>query len=152
MKFALDTPAGGDIDRVTRFSGWCLTDVGQPVEQIVLPVENVVATLLERTPRCDLADHADPGHYFNMTEDGLKRVFAGFEIEEHGVLVHLYPSQSLRRQLEQALPYIAEGKWKHMLSNLMRELQADGAALDTALGPIGRRNLAAGVYLLGRKQ
>ena len=38
MRFALDTPAGCELDRVTRFSGWCLTDDGLPVDCLWLRV------------------------------------------------------------------------------------------------------------------
>jgi len=95
--------------------------------------------------------HADPGHYFNMTGEAVRRVFSAFAIDECGVLVHQHPSQSLRMQLEQALAYMRDGEWKQRLQQLMQCLQSDAPALDNALGPIGRRNLAAGVYILGRK-
>ena len=94
--------------------------------------------------------HADPGHYFNMTLQGLLRTFSGFEIDESGVLSHHVPSQSLRMQLDHVLPYMQDGEWKRTLSALLGRLVSDGAALDDAMGPIGRRILAAGVYFRGR--
>jgi hypothetical protein len=54
MRFALDTPAGRDVDRVTRFSGWCLTDAGLPVDGLWLRVNGIDAVQLERLPRLDL--------------------------------------------------------------------------------------------------
>jgi len=94
--------------------------------------------------------HADPGHYFNMTLQGLLRTFSGFEIDESGVLSHHVPSESLRMQLDHVLPYMQDGEWKRTLSALLGRLVSDGAALDDAMGPIGRRILAAGVYFRGR--
>lgn len=95
--------------------------------------------------------HADPGHYFNMTLEGLMRTFVAFEIDESGVLPHHLPSQSLRMQLDHALPHMCDGDWKRALTRLLGRLHADGEALDEALGPVGRRTLAAGVYFRGRK-
>jgi hypothetical protein len=94
--------------------------------------------------------HADPGHYFNMTLQGLLRTFSGFEVDECGVLPHHVPSQSLRMQLNHVLPYMQEGEWKRILSGWLEQLASGGAALDDALGPIGRRTLAAGVFIRGR--
>jgi ubiquinone/menaquinone biosynthesis C-methylase UbiE len=94
--------------------------------------------------------HADPGHYFNMTLQGLLRTFSGVEIDECGVLPHHVPSQSLRMQLDHILPYMQDGEWKKNLSALLAQLVSDGAALDDAMGPIGRRILAAGVFIRGR--
>ena len=94
--------------------------------------------------------HADPGHYFNMTLQGLLRTFSGFEVDECGVLPHHVPSQSLRMQLDHILPYMQDGEWKRTLSALLAQLASDGAALDDAMGPIGRRILAAGVFIRGR--
>jgi len=94
--------------------------------------------------------HADPGHYFNMTLQGLLRTFSGFEIDESGVLSHHVPSESLRMQLDHVLPYMQDGEWKRTLSALLARVVSDGAALDDAMGPIGRRILAAGVYFRGR--
>ena len=94
--------------------------------------------------------HADPGHYFNMTLQGLLRTFSGFEVDECGVLPHHVPSQSLRMQLNHVLPYMQEGEWKRILSGWLAQLASGGAALDDALGPIGRRTLAAGVFIRGR--
>ena len=54
MKFALDTPAERDVDQITRFSGWCLTDAGMPAERVFLRVDGLAAAQLERTPRWDL--------------------------------------------------------------------------------------------------
>lgn len=96
--------------------------------------------------------HADPGHYFNMTLQGLLRTFAGFEIDDCGVLPHHLPSNSLRMQLNHVLPYMQEGEWKQTLQGWLEQLTAGGAALDDALGPIGRRTLAAGVFIRGRNR
>ena len=95
--------------------------------------------------------HADPGHYFNMTIQGLLRTFAAFEIDDRGVLPHHMPSQSLRMQLDHVLPYMQDSEWKRTLEEWLARLRADGAGLDIALGPIGRRTLAAGVFIRGRK-
>jgi SAM-dependent methyltransferase len=54
MRFTLDTPAGRDVDRVTRFSGWCLTAAGQPVNRIFLRANGLAAAQMERSPRWDL--------------------------------------------------------------------------------------------------
>jgi len=95
--------------------------------------------------------HADPGHYFNMTLEGLRRVFARFAIDAGGVLPHQYPSFALRMQIGHALPYMRDGEWKQALQAFMDRVREGGAELDAALGPIGRRTLAAGVYIRGRK-
>ena len=95
--------------------------------------------------------HADPGHFYNMTLEGVQQTFASFTIEKCGVMEHHFPSHSLRMQLNNVLPYMRDGKWKQTFGEVLQQLNADGAGLDTALGPIGRRNLAAGVYVLGRK-
>jgi len=94
--------------------------------------------------------HADPGHYFNMTLQGLLRTFAGFAIDDCGVLPHHLPSNSLRMQLNHVLPYMQEGEWKQTLQEWLARLTAGAAALDAALGPIGHRTLAAGVFIRGR--
>ena len=95
--------------------------------------------------------HADPGHYFNMTIQGLLRTFAAFEIDERGVLPHHLPSQSLRMQFDHVLPYMRDSPWKRTLEEWLARLRSDGAGLDEALGPIGRRTLSAGVFIRGRK-
>jgi SAM-dependent methyltransferase len=95
--------------------------------------------------------HADPGHYFNMTLEGLRRVFARFAIDAGGVLPHQHPSFALRMQIEHVLPYMPDGEWKRALQEFIDRVRVGGAALDAALGPIGRRTLAAGVYIRGRK-
>jgi SAM-dependent methyltransferase len=95
--------------------------------------------------------HADPSHYFNMTSEGLLRVFDGFVIDECGVLSHQMPTFSLRMQFEQALAYMRDGEWKRILEQFVTRLKTDGAALNEALGPIARRTLAAGVFIRGRK-
>jgi len=95
--------------------------------------------------------HADPGHYFNMTLEGLRRVFARFAIDAAGVLPHQYPSFALRMQIDHVLPYMRDGEWKTALRDFGERVREGGAALDAALGPIGRRTLSAGVYIRGRK-
>jgi SAM-dependent methyltransferase len=94
--------------------------------------------------------HADPGHFFNMTAAGLLQVFSGYEIGECGVLSHQMPTFSLKMQLELALAYMDDGEWKRELERFLARIRQDGAALNEALGPIARRNLAAGVYLRAR--
>lgn len=95
--------------------------------------------------------HADPGHYFNMTLEGLRRVFANFRIDAGGVLGHQNPSYALLMQIDQVLPYMRAGEWKSVLQGCADRLRSSGATLDEALGPIGRRTLAAGFYIRGRK-
>jgi len=95
--------------------------------------------------------HADPSHYFNMTGEGLLRVFDGFVIEECGVLSHQMPTFSLQMQFGTALAYMRDGEWKRILEQFVARLETDGAALNEALGPIARRSLAAGVYMRGHK-
>jgi Methyltransferase domain len=95
--------------------------------------------------------HADPGHYFNMTLEGLRRVFARFAIDAGGVLPHQQASFALRMQINHVLPYVRDGEWKTALQEFTDRVREGGAALDDALGPIGRRTLSAGVYILGRK-
>jgi len=95
--------------------------------------------------------HADPGHYFNMTLEGLRRVFARFELDAGGVLPHQFPSFALRMQIGHALPFMRDGAWKRELQQFMDRVREGGAELDAALGPIGRRTLSAGVYIRGRK-
>lgn len=95
--------------------------------------------------------HADPGHYFNMPESGLKEVMRGFEIEQIGSQPHQQPSFSLRMQMEHALPMLPAGKWKNRFLALLEELRKEGKELDESLGVIGRQMLAAGVFVLARK-
>ena len=95
--------------------------------------------------------HADPGHFFNMTMDGLRRVFSRFTIDASGTQSHQTASNALTMQIEHVLPYMNEGEWKAALSSLQQRLHLDGRGLDEALGPIGRRTLAAGFYIRGRK-
>ncbi len=80
--------------------------------------------------------HADPGHYFNMTLQGLLRTFVGFAVDECGVLPHHVPSNSLRMQLNHVLPYMQEGEWKQNLRGWLAQLNSGGPALDDALGAI----------------
>jgi SAM-dependent methyltransferase len=54
VRFSLDTPAGSDIEAVTRFSGWCLSDDGLPVERVFVQVDGLALAQLERVPRWDL--------------------------------------------------------------------------------------------------
>jgi SAM-dependent methyltransferase len=95
--------------------------------------------------------HADPGHYFNMTIEGLRRVFSRFALDAGGVLSHQNPSFALRMQIGHVLPYMSDGEWKRALTDFMNRVTDGSAALDAALGPIGRRTLSAGVYIRGRK-
>jgi hypothetical protein len=95
--------------------------------------------------------HADPSHYFNMTLEGLRRVFARFAIDAGGVLPHQRASFALRMQIDHVLPYMHDGEWKTGLREFAERVREGGTALDDALGPIGRRTLSAGVYILGRK-
>jgi hypothetical protein len=85
-----------------------------------------------------------------MTAAGLLQVFSGYEIGECGVLSHQMPTFSLKMQLELALAYMDDGEWKRELERFLARIRQDGAALNEALGPIARRNLAAGVYLRAR--
>lgn len=95
--------------------------------------------------------HADPSHYFNMTREGLLRVFDGYEIDECGTLSHQMPTFSLQMQIGVALAYMRDGEWKRILEQFAARLKTDGAALNEALGPIACRSLAAGVYIRARK-
>ena len=95
--------------------------------------------------------HADPGHYFNMTLEGLRRVFRHFHIDAGGVQSHQNPSFALRMQIDQVLPYMRAGEWKTRLREFAESIAGHGPALDEALGPIGRRTLAAGYYIRARK-
>lgn len=95
--------------------------------------------------------HADPCHYFNMTQHGLKQILSGYEIEEIGIQPYQYPSLGMIMQLEAVLPFIQPGKWEGRLQELLVELKRTGAELDVALGPIGQETLAAGVFALARK-
>lgn len=96
--------------------------------------------------------HADPGHYFNMTLEGLKRVFARFAIDAGGVLPHQHPSFALRMQIDHVLPYMADGEPRRLLQEFSENVRRNGVALDAALGPIGRRTLSAGVYIRAHKR
>ena len=54
-------------------------------------------------------------------------------------------------QIDQVLPYMREGEWKTKLREFADGIRGHAADLDDALGPIGRRVLAAGVYIRARK-
>lgn len=95
--------------------------------------------------------HADPGHYFNMTEQGLREIMRGFEIEKIGSQPHQQPSFGLQMQMEHVLPVMQAGKWKERFSVLLEDLRGEGAALNECLGERGRQILAAGVFVLARK-
>lgn len=95
--------------------------------------------------------HGDPDHYFNMTFEGLRRVFQEFRYLDGGIQPYQYPSYGLRMQIEAISPFLREGKWRSLLDNLMRELTSDGGQLDEDLGPAGRQILAAGVFLIAAK-
>jgi SAM-dependent methyltransferase len=95
--------------------------------------------------------HGDPSHYFNMTVHGLRRIMQGFEIEEIGVQPHQYPSLGLLMQVETVMPLVANPAWRARFDAFRELLVRDGAALDAALGPVGREVLAAGVFVVARK-
>ena len=93
----------------------------------------------------------DPSHYFNMTSAGLRLVLGGFEIIDEGSRVGQFPSRSLAMQIDSILPWMRRGIWRSRLEELLAELKSSGGDLDSDLGPIGRKILAAGVYALARK-
>jgi len=95
--------------------------------------------------------HADPSHYFNMTQAGLTRILQGFRIEEIGIQPYQWPSFGLMMQLEAVLPFMQKGKWKKRLQNFLRQLKEEGDEFNAALGTVGREILAAGVFALARK-
>jgi SAM-dependent methyltransferase len=53
--FALDTPRGRELSRVTRFSGWLLSDVGQPAKSIRLTMNGRPLFQLAPIQRLDVA-------------------------------------------------------------------------------------------------
>lgn len=95
--------------------------------------------------------HADPGHFFNMTIHGLRRVFASFEELDCGVGPHQLPSFGLRMQIEAILPFVQQKEWVGRLERIKRELDDRGPEFDAVLREDGRFILAAGVYFYGQK-
>lgn len=95
--------------------------------------------------------HGDPSHYFNMTLNGLRTIFDGFEFIATGVAPWQAPSRGLRMQIESVSALIMSERWRQILDDLRRDLDVHGAELDASLGPIGREILAAGVFAHVRK-
>lgn len=95
--------------------------------------------------------HGDPDHYFNMTLPGLREIMRGFEILELGVQPYQNPSLGLLMQVETIAPLLPHGRWRRQAERVAAWLRREGAALDDALGPVGREVLAAGVYVRARK-
>ncbi len=95
--------------------------------------------------------HSDPDHYFNMTIPGAREIFRPFREVRVGVKPYQLPSFGLRMQIEVMLQHLGPGAWQNRMRSLLDDLQRDGAALDEALDPDGRTDLAAGVYFHGVK-
>ena len=95
--------------------------------------------------------HADPGHYFNMTVQGLRSVMKPFGEVRSGVLPHQSPSWGLRMQTDAVLPYVKDKTWAAKMKNFKDWLSREGDRLDEALGPEAREMIAAGVFFTGRK-
>jgi len=95
--------------------------------------------------------HADPSHYFNMTQYGLRQVFGDFEEIQLGIAPHHLPSFGLMMQLDTVLPDMAPGPWRQRLQEVRDLLGKENQVLDHDLGPSGREKLAAGWFFEGRK-
>jgi len=114
MKFALDTPHSNDLRRIERFSGWCLTDAGLPVDSIVLRVNGLAAVQLERTPRWDLVAA------FPDFPEAVNGGFAGdLAFPEH-------ISKGSRAEVELV---VRVKQVEHVLSRRTFRVAADGASL-----------------------
>jgi SAM-dependent methyltransferase len=61
-KYCLDTPDGGHVGRVTRFSGWCFSTKGTPLRGVVLSIRDQPFVQLVPSYRLDVAQ-AYPKHF-----------------------------------------------------------------------------------------
>lgn len=95
--------------------------------------------------------HGDPGHFFNMTREGLRKVMAPFEEIRSGVQPHQAPSFGLRLAAEAVRPLVSDESWGRRIDEFRAWINREGASLDEALGPAGREIVAAGVFYLGRR-
>ncbi len=95
--------------------------------------------------------HGDPDHYFNMTEPALRLIFRDFTVERTGVAPHQTPSNGLIMQIEAVEQLVADEIWTTRLSLVKDLLLRQGRDLDTALGSVGQRVLAAGIYLMASR-
>jgi SAM-dependent methyltransferase len=105
--------------------------------------------------------HADPYHYYNTTEVGLRRWFRDFRIEAVDVPGNFNPAFSLGWFCSELLHYCAEDDRQLLAATTIEELSAFWRDPSTRDGPlhqaferlpdIGRRVLAAGFELTARR-
>jgi SAM-dependent methyltransferase len=91
--------------------------------------------------------HADPHHFFNMTQNGVREIFRRFQLVRCGVKPYQTPAHGLRMQIEVLLDHLHAAEWRRRFEAL-RESLGD---LDSALDAKGRERLAAGVFFEGTK-
>jgi SAM-dependent methyltransferase len=91
--------------------------------------------------------HADPHHFFNMTQNGVREIFRRFTLVRCGVKPYQTPAYGLRMQIEVLLDHLHAAEWRRRFEALHESL----GGLDSALDARGRERLAAGVFFEGIK-
>ena len=91
--------------------------------------------------------HADPHHFFNMTQNGVREIFRRFQLVRSGVKPYQSPAYGLRMQIEVLLEHLHAAEWRRRFEALHESL----GDLDAALDAKGRERLAAGVFFEGTK-
>jgi SAM-dependent methyltransferase len=91
--------------------------------------------------------HADPHHFFNMTQNGVREIFRRFTLVRCGVKPYQTPAYGLRMQIEVLLEHLRAAEWRRRFEALHEAL----GDLDSALDARGRERLAAGVFFEGTK-
>ena len=104
--------------------------------------------------------HADPGHYFNATEAGVRRWFRGFDIQSVTVPTNLNPLYAMSWMCSDLLYHTPEGLAGRLskftvgqLAEVWKRQLGSGSTWETfmALPEHAQRPLAAGFQLLARR-
>jgi len=93
--------------------------------------------------------HADPHHYFNMTLDGLRKVFSEFKEISSGVENYQTASYTMNILKNTYLSLIENRQAKEELTNRLADI--DFIKYDQFISSEKQRIMSAGVYFVGKK-